>query len=72
MGKIKSLITTSSYDTAKKSHKCQSNAGHILVQGSPRLKVKNGMGWDYYCNECAKKIIDNDIQKLNDLRTKFP
>lgn len=72
MGKIKSLLTTSSYDTAKKSHKCQSNAGHILVQGSPRLKVKNGMGWDYYCNECAKKIIDNDIQKLNDLRKKFP
>jgi hypothetical protein len=49
----------------------QSNAGHILIQGSPRLKVKNGMGWDYYCNECAKKIIDSDIQKLNDLRKKF-
>ncbi|QLO02617.1 MULTISPECIES: hypothetical protein [Citrobacter] len=72
MGRIKSLITASSFDTAKRSHKCQGNASHTLIQGSPRLKVKNGLGSDYYCNECAKKILDSDINKLNELRKKFP
>ncbi len=72
MGKTKTLIINASLDVAKRSHKCQANSKHQLTQGSSRLKVKNGLGFDYYCNECAKKIIDTDIQKLIDLRKQFP
>lgn len=72
MGRIKSLIIASSFDTALRSHKCQSNSTHILAQGSPRLKVKKGMGYEYYCKECAKKIIEGDIQKLIELKKNFP
>lgn len=72
MGKTKTLIINASFDVAKKSHKCQANSKHQLTQGSLRLKVKNGLGFDYYCSDCAKKIFDIDIQKLTDLRKKFP
>lgn len=69
MGRTKSLITQVSIDYAVKSHNCQANSGHRINKGDKRLKVKNGMGWDYYCWDCALKILSNDIKKLVDLKS---
>ena len=38
------------------------------MKGDVRLKVKDGLGWAHYCQECAIKIIDRDITKLTQLR----
>lgn len=68
----KSLIDTVAIDVAKKSHNCQANARHRINSGDSRLKVKNGLGHDHYCVDCAKKIISADIQKLTRLLQSLP
>lgn len=68
MGNIKTLVTHTLVDEVLKSHKCQRNKKHVLTMGQKRLKVRKGMGWEHYCEECALKILDSDIQKLLDLK----
>lgn len=68
MGRTKSLITQVAIGTAKKAHDCQANSGHRLKKGDKRLEVRNGLGWDYYCWDCALKIFDKDIASLTELR----
>lgn len=68
----KSLIETVRIDIALKSHNCQANQAHRVNKGDVRLKVRDGMGWANYCKECALKIIDRDIDKLNKLRNLKP
>ncbi len=64
----KSIIDTVRVDRAGKSHNCQANSTHRINMGDVRLKVKDGLGWAHYCQECAIKIIDRDITKLTQLR----
>lgn len=61
----KSLIIGTKIDTAKKAHNCQANQRHRILKGDVRMAVRNGRGWDHYCAECAKKIIEKDTKKLN-------
>jgi hypothetical protein len=35
--------------------------------GDLRLKVRNGRSWDHYCEECGRKILQRDIEKLQKL-----
>ena len=69
---IKSLVTKTLVDTAKKAHNCQANSKHRIERGDSRLKVKNGRSWDHYCAACADKIIGRDIEKLSQLKKLEP
>jgi len=71
MARIKSLVITVGVDTAGASHNCQANVDHRIQKGCVRLKVRNGRSWDHYCCACAKTIIARDIQKLNELQSRF-
>jgi hypothetical protein len=63
----KSLVQRSEIDQAQKSHNCQAIATHRLTPGDRRLKVHADRSHVHYCAECAIKIIEADIAKLQEL-----
>ena len=67
MARAKSLIIRTEVDEALKSHNCQHSSKHRITKGERRLKVRNGRSWDHYCLECAKIMLNNDTQKLQEL-----
>lgn len=71
MGRIKSLLIRVQIDEVQKAHNCQANAGHRLVKGDRRLKVRNGRSWDHYCASCAAIILERDITELQALQKRF-
>jgi hypothetical protein len=54
-------------DEAKSAHNCQRSAGHRIIKGQKRLKVRKERGWDHYCLGCGKSIVEGDLKKLADL-----
>ena len=64
MPRIKTLLTTVEIDVAQRAHDCQGNPAHRLSKGDRRLAVKKERGWDYYCMDCALKILDRDAEKI--------
>ena len=68
----KSLIEQVEIDTAGRAHNCQANSRHRIIKGDVRLAVRNGRGWDHYCVNCAKIMIDRDIEKLTKMRRLEP
>lgn len=72
MPRIKSLIVRVEIDTARKAHNCQANGNHRIQKGNVRLKVRNGRGWDHYCEACAKNMIEKDLSKLIKLQQLSP
>ncbi len=60
----KSLVQRSEVDQAQRAHSCQANAKHKLKRGDRRLKVYVNRSHDHYCLDCALKIIEQDIIKL--------
>jgi hypothetical protein len=69
---IKSPIIGVRVDTAGAAHNCQGNSRHRVTKGDVRLKVRNGRGWDHYCQVCADAIIARDIAKLAVLKEMTP
>lgn len=67
MARIKSLLTTVEIDIVQRAHNCQGNPTHRLSKGDRRLAVKKERGWDYYCMECAVKILKRDGEKIKDV-----
>lgn len=67
MSRIKSIVISASIDEALKAHNCQANNNHRIQKGEKRMKVRNGRSWNHYCIECSKKILNIDIEKLNQL-----
>lgn len=65
----KSLLVQALIDKAGKAHNCQASARHRIERGDLRLKVRNGRGWDHYCQACAAKIIAKDLEKLTKLQS---
>ena len=65
----KSLVCNSSFENAKRSHNCRANSKHRIESGEIRLKVKNGRSWNYYCKNCALRIIEKDQEKLSILKS---
>lgn len=63
----KSLVQRVEIDHALKAHNCQANSRHRLERGDRRLKVHNERSADHYCLECATKIIEQDLAKLQEL-----
>ncbi|WP_256078357.1 hypothetical protein [Massilia sp. YIM B04103] len=68
----KSLLVTCRIDIAGRAHDCQANSRHRINKGDVRLKVRNGLGWDHYCSECAKKIFAKDLAKIAQLEKLEP
>lgn len=64
MPRIRSLITTVELDIAKRTHECQGNSAHRLSKGDRRLAVKKDRGWDYYCIDCGRRILERDASKI--------
>lgn len=67
MPRIRSLITRTEVDVAKRAHNCQGNARHRITRGDKRLNIREGRGWDRYCLDCAKVIVQRDIASLQAL-----
>ena len=63
----KSLVQRSEIDQVQKAHNCQANSKHRLERGDRRLKVYVDRSHDHYCKECALKIIEADILRLQEL-----
>lgn len=63
----KSLVQRSEVDQVQKAHNCQSNQKHRLQRGERRLKVWKDRSPDHYCQACALKIIERDIELLRQL-----
>lgn len=70
---IRSLVIRAEIDEAKRAHNCQASKRHRIQQGDIRLAVHiSGQSPDHYCAECARKIIERDLEKLQQLAAKFP
>ena len=69
---IKSLLTATKVERAVRAHNCQANRKHRLQKGDIRLGVKNARSWDFYCAECAKKILERDLKALEKLQALEP
>jgi hypothetical protein len=65
VGRVRSLLIRVEIDTAQRAHKCQANARHEIKRGDQRLNVRNGRGWDRYCTDCARKIVDSSLTSLS-------
>jgi hypothetical protein len=63
----KTMLVGCAPDRAKKAHNCQANARHRINAGDLRLAVPKGRGKEYYCRECAVKILRRDQVKLEGL-----
>jgi hypothetical protein len=64
VGRLRSLLIKVEIDTAQRAHKCQANARHEIKRGDLRLNVRAGRGWDRYCMDCARKIVDGSQASL--------
>jgi hypothetical protein len=71
MARIKSLLIGAQLDHAIHSHNCQANETHRINAGDARLKVRNGRSSDYYCSDCAKRMIERGIADLQLLQRDF-
>lgn len=67
MGKVRSLVIRVEIDTAQRGHKCQANVRHEIKRGDQRLNVRTGRGWDRYCMDCARKIVDGSLTSLKEV-----
>ena len=67
MPRIRSLVTNTQIDIAQRAHDCQGNPNHRLSKGDRRLAVKKDRGWDNYCIECGKRILERDAAKIASL-----
>lgn len=63
----KSLIQRYEINTAVNAHNCQANARHRLTRGDTRLRVHDKRSYVHYCQNCAVKIVEQDIEKLQSI-----
>ena len=63
----KSLVQRVLVESTKAAHDCRANKRHRLHKGDPRLKVFVGRSAVHYCQACAVKIVEHDIEKLQDI-----
>jgi hypothetical protein len=71
MARPKSLVLPLSVDQALKRHVCQNNNKHVIAKGDLRLKVAVGRSYEHYCVNCAKKFINQAIERLQEITRRF-
>jgi hypothetical protein len=62
--RVRSLVTTVQIDVVKRAHDCQGNSRHRLAKGDRRFAVKKDRGWDNYCLDCGRRILEADAAKI--------
>ncbi|PJE76763.1 hypothetical protein COV05_02775 [Candidatus Uhrbacteria bacterium CG10_big_fil_rev_8_21_14_0_10_48_16] len=67
MPRRKSILIRAEIDIALKSHNCQHNKAHRISQGDKRLKIKSGRSWEHFCVACAKDILRDGVQRVEEL-----
>ncbi|GBK66233.1 hypothetical protein P4H94_14930 [Paenibacillus macerans] len=68
MPRPKSLVKSIEVDMAKRAHSCQHVPSHRILSGEKRLKLKVDRTYEHFCTECALKMIDSDIEKLQSIK----
>ena len=71
MPRNKSILIRAEIDVALRSHNCQHNSAHRIEQGQARLKVKSGRSWEHFCMACAKEIVGQGLDRLEELNHKI-
>jgi len=71
MPRLRSLLDRVEIDKAKRAHNCQGNSRHRLVKDERRLKVRTGRNWEHYCLQCARAIVNKDIETLQNLAARL-
>lgn len=70
MGRLKSVLPKLEIETAQRSHDCRHNKAHRINKGENRLLVQEGRNRYTYCLDCAGRIVDRVIERLQQLATK--
>ncbi|WP_025849458.1 hypothetical protein [Paenibacillus ehimensis] len=71
MPRPKTFIKSIEVDEAKRAHSCQHVSSHRIQTGEKRLKLKVERTFEHFCTPCALKMIDSDIEKLQNIRTQL-
>jgi hypothetical protein len=67
MARPKSFVASIEMDEAQRAHNCQHNAGHRILKGERRLKLKVERTSEHFCRDCAIKFLKADVEKLEAL-----
>ena len=71
MAKPRSVLLSLDIDEVVNAHNCKANpAKHRLQRGEKRLKVKlpgTQQSADHYCRDCALKMIELSMSRLQEL-----
>jgi hypothetical protein len=67
VGRVRSLLIRVEIDAAQRAHKCQASSRHPIRKGDLRLNVRAGRGWDRYCMDCARKIVEGSLASLTEV-----
>ncbi|AEP00088.1 hypothetical protein Bcoa_0870 [Heyndrickxia coagulans 36D1] len=68
MPRSKTFIKSIKVDEAQRAHCCQHIPSHRILRGEKRLKLKVGRTYEHFCPVCALKIIEADIQRLQNIK----
>ena len=67
MPKLKRLLVSAYFETAKGKRRCSRNRGHEICKGDKCLVIKENMIKHNYCMECAQLILRKAQEDLNAL-----
>lgn len=67
MPRPRSLLEATRVDSAKRAHNCHGDRRHRIYAGDKRLKVRSGRTWVHYCLACARRIVEGDRARLEEL-----
>jgi hypothetical protein len=67
MPRPKSILQPIEVDIVQRAHSCQHNESYRPYKGDRQLKVKVKRSQEYYCVDCALKILERDSAKLQAL-----
>ncbi len=67
MARFKSVTARMIVDRARRSHKCQHSDRHVVRMGDARLKVTEDRTDEHFCRDCAIKMLNADLVKIQRL-----
>ena len=66
-GKFPSVIKNVSVTTAAHGHNCRRDDTHRIAKGDTRLEIKVDRDTHRYCVACARRSLETDKDKLQQL-----
>lgn len=65
MSKLKRLLVSACFETAKGKRRCSRNRGHEICKGDRCLVIKENMAKNNYCMESAQLILEKAKEDIN-------